>query len=130
MNNRLQKIQNITAGYVYSRYASIQDVIKLNWLPIREYMDFNTVKLVHKSRLDKNHPTYLNVEFAVPRRILRSASNGPMDKHGITGTFQEQARCYNELPSNIKLHKSQKKFNIEAKKYYLNKALARALSDC
>ncbi|XP_066929003.1 uncharacterized protein [Clytia hemisphaerica] len=57
--DRLQKIQNIAAGYVLSRYATLHDVIELKWLPVKEYFELNTSKIVHKSRRDANHPHYL-----------------------------------------------------------------------
>ena len=37
-NNRLQRVQNPTAGYV----------INLNWLPIEENIKMNTVKLARR----------------------------------------------------------------------------------
>ena len=43
--NRLQRVQNTTAGYVYGRYAKTLDVINLNWLPTEENVEMNTVKL-------------------------------------------------------------------------------------
>ena len=129
MCKRLQKIQNITAGYVFGRYATIQDVIKLNWIPMREYIDFNTVKLVHKSKLDANYPKYLKVDFCQQRDNLRSTEYEPLVKHGINGTFQEQARCYNDLPTNIKTLETIDDFNSAAKQYFLDRALAKALSE-
>ena len=41
--NRLQRVQNTTAGYVYGRHAKMLEVINLNWLPIEENMKINTV---------------------------------------------------------------------------------------
>ena len=41
--NRLQRVQNTSAGYVYGRHAKMLDVIKLNWLPIEENMEINTI---------------------------------------------------------------------------------------
>ena len=125
---RLQKIQNIAAGYVLSRYATLNDVIQLKWLPVKEYIELNTAKIVHKSRRDKNHPSYLNVEFFDPSKKLRSTLKEPMVKVVNDGTFQSQARWYDDLPENIKSLKTLEEFNKEAKKYYFDKALARVLS--
>ena len=47
--NRLQRVKNTTAGYVYGQYAKTLDVINLNWLPIEENIEMDTVKLAHKS---------------------------------------------------------------------------------
>ena len=57
--NRLQRVQ--TAGYLYRRYAKTLDVINLNWLPIDENLEVNTVKLPHKSLNDKLFPNYLKL---------------------------------------------------------------------
>ena len=46
--NRLQRVQNTTAGYVYGCYSKMLDVINLNWLPIEENIEMNTIKLAHK----------------------------------------------------------------------------------
>ena len=126
--DRLQKIQNTAAAYVLSRYAKLDDVVQLNWLPMKELMEFNTSKIVHKSRHDEKHPTYLDVEFQFPRRNLRSGSREPMVKLLGNGTFQDQARYYNDIPENIKADLSIKNFNKESKKFYLDKVTARALS--
>lgn len=125
---RLQKIQNIAAGYVLSRFATLNDVIQLKWLPVKEYIELNTAKIVHKSRRDKNHPSYLNVEFSNPSKKLRCTLKEPMIKVVNDGTFQCQARWYDDLPENIKSLKTLEEFNKEAKKYYFDKALARVLS--
>ena len=37
--NRLQRVQNTTAGYVYRRYAKTLDGVNLNWLPIEENIE-------------------------------------------------------------------------------------------
>ena len=50
--NRLQRVQNTASGYVYGRYAKTPDVINLNWLPIEQNIEMNTVKLAHKSLND------------------------------------------------------------------------------
>ena len=46
---RLQKVMNCAAGFTLARYATVIDVIKLNWLPVKEKLQFNTAKLVHKA---------------------------------------------------------------------------------
>ena len=46
--NRLQRVQNTTAGYIYGWYAKTLDVINLHWIPTEENVEMNTVKLAHK----------------------------------------------------------------------------------
>ena len=113
--DRLQKIQNIAAGYVLSRYANLNDVIKLKWLPVKEYFELNTSKIVHKSRRDVNHPNYLKVEFCDQSKGLRSADKESLVKVVNDGTFQCQARCYDDLPENIKSSETLNEFTSEAK---------------
>ena len=52
--NRLQRVQNTTAGH-----DEMLDVINLNWLPIEDNIEMNTVKLAHKSLNDELWPNYL-----------------------------------------------------------------------
>ena len=46
---RLQKVMNCAAGFTLGRYATVIDVIKLNWLHVKEKIQFNTAKLVNKA---------------------------------------------------------------------------------
>ena len=126
--NRLQKVQNVTAGYVLSRYATTKDVLDLKWLPIKELFEWNTVKLVHKSKFDPMHPEYLKVDFHIPKRYVRSENQEPLVTPGETKTFQAQAQVFNNLPTNLKTLKDYKDFSIETKKFYLDQALAVSLS--
>ena len=126
--SRLQRMQNTTAGYVCGRYATITDVVQLNWLPVKEHIEFSTVKLVHQSLHNKLWPKYLQVKTAEHRRNLRSSEQEPNITHGDTNTFQEQATIYNELPQKIQKIENYKIFINEVKGFYKDKALARALT--
>ena len=121
-------MQNITAGYVLSRYATKKDVVDLKWLPIKELFEWNTVKLVHKSRFDPMYPEYLKVDFHIPRRNVRSEDQEPLVSPGETKTFQAQAQIFDNLPTNFKTLKDYEKFSNETKKFYLDQALAESLS--
>ncbi|XP_057290201.1 uncharacterized protein LOC130612880 [Hydractinia symbiolongicarpus] len=46
---RLQKLQKVACSFVIGRYAKIQDIIKLKWLPIKERREFNLSKLTYKA---------------------------------------------------------------------------------
>ena len=125
---RLQKMQNVTAGYVLSHYAVTKDVVDLKWLPIKELFEWNTVKLVHKSKFDSKHPQYLKVDFHIPRRNVRPENQEPLVTPGETKTFQAQAQVFDNLPKNLKTLKDYEKFSEETKKFYLDQALAESLS--
>ena len=116
--HRLQKVQNVTAGYVLSHYATTKDVVDLKWLPIKELFEWNTVKLVHKSKFDPKHPEYLKVDFHIPRRNVRSEDQEPLVTPGETKTFQAQAQVFDDLPTNFKTIKDYEKFSEETKKVF------------
>ena len=123
--NRLQRIQNIAAGYVLNRYASLKDVLELQWLPMKEYIQFNVTKLVHKAFYDGQWPSYLNVEKIPQNRGLRSQNDGTKVDFGLSKTFQDQAKVFNDLPQNIREIKDLKEFTTKTKSFYKNRARTR-----
>ena len=61
---RLQRLQNTLAGFVLGKYAGLPDLHRLNWLPVKERMDFATVKLTHKIlHTSENCPEYINLTW-------------------------------------------------------------------
>ena len=38
---RLQYLQNACAGFVTRKFVGHEDIIKLNWLPVKESVEFN-----------------------------------------------------------------------------------------
>ena len=128
LQNRLQRVQTCAAGYVFGRYATLHDVIKLNWLPIEENIEFCVAKYTFKSIKNHDWPSYLQAEMIVNQRNLRSSERGPRMQYGDPGTFQQQTLIFNDLPTSIRLKENFEKFYIEAKRFYKDKALARVLS--
>ena len=126
--NRLQRVQNTTAGYVYGRYAKTLDVINLNWLPIEEDIEMNTVKLTQKPLKDELWPDYLKLALIERKRNLRSSNLGPMIKQGDDYTFQQQATVYNNMSKDFKEINDFKAFSRKIKGFFMDKALARVLS--
>ena len=125
---RLQRVQNCAAGYVLGRYGNAVDVVNLNWLPILEGIEYNISKLIYQGLNDKNWPSYLPVEIVTQKRTLRSNNSGPCVDHGEKHTFQDQAKnAFNKLPFNIRSNESKIIFNRQAREFYKDKALARAL---
>ena len=41
---RLQKVQTATASFVLGRYASMEDILKLKWLPVKEHREWGLVR--------------------------------------------------------------------------------------
>ena len=126
--NRLQRVQNTTAGYVYGRHAKTLDVINLNWLTIEEDIEMNTVKLTQKPLKDELWPDYLKLALIERKRNLRSSNLGPMIKQGDDYTFQQQATVYNNMSKDFKEINDFKAFSRKIKGFYNGKALARVLS--
>ena len=73
---RLQCLQNACAGFVIKTFAGLQGIIKLNWLPVKENVEFNILKLAHKSLYDNNSfPEYLKLTLhQVTAYNLRSST--------------------------------------------------------
>ena len=104
-----------------------RDVIELEWLPVKELFQWNTAKLVHKSKFDPKHPDYIKVEFHTPKSV-RSDTQEPFVAPGVTKTFQAQAKLFDDLPKKLKNIEEYKKFSRESKIFYLDQALAESLS--
>ena len=128
LQKRLQRVQNCTAGYVFGRYGRILDVINLNWLPINENIDYNTVKLAYQALNDPTWPTYLHTKAIMPKRNLRSSNSGPRIDFAESNTFQSQATIFNSLPQQIRESATKSAFNKSAREYYKKRALERVLS--
>ena len=89
---RLQKIEFAAASFVYGRYVNdIGDILKLNWLPVKERRDFNLLKLTFKALHAKQWPSYLNLQRVSIRRGLRSSDSIRLQVPLEKGTFQDTA---------------------------------------
>ena len=116
-------------GYFLGRYANAVDVVNLKWLPILEGIENNISKLTYQRLSDKNWPSYLPVEIVTQRRNLRWNNSGPCIDHGEKRTFQDQAKnAFNKLPINIRSNETKIIFNRQARDFYKDKVLFRALS--
>ena len=116
--NRLQRLQNTAAGYVLNRYVHMTDAIEhLKWLS----------KLVFLALNDTNWPKYLPIETVKNRRSLRTENTMKVTREEPSD-FSNQALVFNELPKSVRCSPTVNSFKHEAKKYYMDKALARSLS--
>ena len=124
---RLQNIEFAAASFVYGRYVNdIDDILKLNWLPVDERRDFNLLKLTFKALYFKQWPTYLNLQRVSIRRELRSSDcirlQVPLEK----GTFQDTAALlFNNLPKELKTCDDLNIFISRLFKYLRNRAKTR-----
>lgn len=125
MLKRLQRVQTCAAGYVFRRYATVNDIFTLKWLPIVEFIEFITVKLVHQAIYAENWPAYLKLETVQYNRNTRLSQDGIRIKYGESRTFQEQAKAFNFLPKSIREESCFGKFVSETRQFYKDKAKAR-----
>ena len=125
MLNRLQRLQNCAAGYVLGRFAKENDILLLNWLPIREYIDFAVSRATHQALHSPFWPSYLRVETFTYLRVTRLSQDGVRIKHGVPYSFQDQARVFNILPKSVREQESLSIFTSQVRKFYRDKAIVR-----
>ena len=90
----MQKIQK-AAG----RYVSMEDIIKLNWLPEKQQLEWHTLKIMHEALHEPNWPKYMDVKRFKHERTLRSSAGLLLETPLISNTFQDQvASSFNKLP--------------------------------
>ena len=71
-----QRVQTTCAGYLLGRYAVLEDLQRLNWLPIIKRRDLALPKITHKSLYDDVWPDYLRLKFhTVSAYNPRSSNN-------------------------------------------------------
>ena len=46
---RLQRVENTAAGFVQGRYANTENALELNWLSVKEIIEFDIAKLAFKA---------------------------------------------------------------------------------
>ncbi len=101
--NSLQRLQKVAASFVLGRYCSRDDIVKLNWLPIKERREFNYLKLTHKAIHTDNWPDINKLEIKTTGRALRKSDEIKLQTSLINGTFQDEASKYfNQLPTEIR----------------------------
>ena len=111
---RLQKVMNCAADFTLGRYTTIIGVIKLNWLPVKEKIQFNTAKLVHKALYKEGFPDYLKLELTSNIRTLRSNMETRITPFGHKNSFTYRGlTIFNVLPENIKKLDSEKSFFLQ-----------------
>ena len=115
---RLQKVQTTCAGYVLGRYAVLEDLQKLNWLPIIKRRDLALLKTTHKVLYDDVWPDYSRPKFhTVSAYNLRSLEGPELAILTESGTFQDStARLFNTLPDKLRQEPDYNKFVRLAKK--------------
>ena len=116
---RLQRVQLAAGGFVYNRFVELSDIIRLGWLPTKEKLDFLLSKLAFKACHSPHWPQQLKLEYYIPTRTLRSASQYKLETTHIRDTFQYSAsKVFNSLPLSTRSCLDLQQFNRGAKKYF------------
>ena len=111
---RLQKVMNCDAGFTLDRYATVIDVIQLNWLPVKEKLQFITAKLVHKALYKEAFLDYLKLELTSNIRTLRLNTETRITPFGHKNSFTYRGpTIFNVLLENIKKLDSEKSLFLQ-----------------
>ena len=126
--NRISKLLKNIAAFVNARYCTTQDVLDLKWLPIPARINFNLLKLAHKSLYQEQFPAYLKgLTFEKIKRVTRNSNDTTIKlkidhlEKTFTGTC---SRLFNDLPLCLKTENNYDLFVPKLKSYLLDKALA------
>ena len=100
------------------RYAVLEDLQKLNWLPIIKRRDLALLKNTHKALYDDVWPDNSRPKFhTVSAYNLRSLEAPKLAIPTESGTFQgSTARLFNKLPDKLRQEPDYNKFFRLAKK--------------
>ena len=114
----MQKIQKAAASFVYGKYVFIEDVLKLNWLPVKQQLEWH-IKIMHKALYDLNWPKHWDLKRFKHKRTLRSSTRVSSEIPLISSSnFQHQvASSFNELPIILQNCKEYKQFSRDTFKY-------------
>ena len=95
---------------------------------VKEKIQFNTAKFVHKALYKEGFPDYLELELTSNIRTMRSDTETRITPFGHENSFTHRGpTIFNVLPENIKKLDSEKKFTSAAKQYFIDQAYAYAL---
>ena len=123
---RLQRVQLAAAGFVCNKFADLQDIIKLGWLPIKERQDYHLANAAYQAATNNLWPEHLRLEQYVPPRLLRSSREFTLNSSHVPGTFKYHAsRVFNTLPSTVRSSKDNHEFRRLSKAHYVSNAVNR-----
>ena len=122
---RVQRVQLAAASFVVNHYASISDVLKLGWLPVKYRKDFHITKLIFKALYRDDWLWYLPLEIYKPGRYLRSSNELKLVVPSVKGTFQHTAsKICNSLPTKIRTCNTAGEFHSLCKNHFMTLAKA------
>lgn len=130
--NRINKVLKCAASFVTLQYCTTRDIFNLKWLPARERINLNQLKLAHKSLYEMGFPAYLKgLELNMKKRKLRNSNRNGLEFKIITSdkTFIGQcSRQLNNLPESLRTEVVYRKFVYGVKCFLLDQSLAKYIS--
>ena len=100
---RLQRIQTASASFVVGKFVESEDIIKLSWLPVKEHIEWQLLKLVHKAIYSREWPGYLRLKQFMHNRTLRSSAAMQLEIPLVSHIYQDQAaKSFNILPGSVR----------------------------
>ena len=90
------------------KFAKVNDVFTLGWLPIKESIEFSLGKLAYNALKDDKWRGYLSLQVKKATRVLQSNTDGALklEYSSIEDSFQYNAakvfKVFNSLPENLK----------------------------
>ena len=125
MKNRLQKVQNTTAGFVLNKYTKMKDVLELKLLTTEERIELSTLIFSLKGLLDQQFPQNLQLQQKQINVLRNKNYEILMEVFKNSGTFAKQcARSCNDLPIIIWSDVALSSYKVTVKQY-LVKTLAK-----
>ena len=125
MKNRLQKVQNTTAGFVLNKYTKMKDVLGLKLLTTEERIELSTLIFSLKGLLDQQFPQNLQLQQKQINVLRNKNYEILMEVFKNSGTFAKQcARSCNDLPIIIRSDVALSSSKVTVKQYLL-KTLAK-----
>ena len=123
---KLDKLKCRIASFVTQKFATTEDLIQLGWLPMKQQVEFNIMKLAHKSIHNEYFPSYLKgFETKISTRATRSQLDNKLDTKVSEKLFVGKAsRLLNELPEQLRMEVEHSVFCSSLKKILLDRGLA------
>ena len=97
-NYRYLEFKKSAASFVNNRYAKMDDVIGLGWLPVNEQTEMHLLRRTHRALCDTSWPSYLTLQRHQTTMNLRLCATPQLAVPLETGTFQDSAsKLFNSL---------------------------------
>ena len=100
----LERIQTACASFVVGKVVESEDIIiKLSWLPIKEHIEWQLLKLVYKAIFSREWPGSLRLKQFKHNLTLRSSAAMQFEIPVVSHNYQDQAaKSFNIVPGCVR----------------------------